>query len=100
MKRFAGSVLGIIAGVAVLTGCNAAQIGKITEDSPEWDCGTMGNRICGPISIDQETKTLTDNMGIVWEYDMSQGYGETLCVSRFEEFGDEVTLLGCTKNWK
>lgn len=23
---------------------------SITEDSPAWDCRTMGNRICGPLS--------------------------------------------------
>lgn len=24
------------------------KLGKITEDSPRWDCRTMGNHVCGP----------------------------------------------------
>lgn len=23
---------------------------RIEEDDPRWDCATMGNRICGPLS--------------------------------------------------
>lgn len=23
------------------------QIQRVHEDSPEWDCATMGNRVCG-----------------------------------------------------
>ena len=40
MKRAAGGLL----VVALVLGAGSA---RVEEDSPWWDCSTMGNRVCG-----------------------------------------------------
>ncbi|WP_122497703.1 hypothetical protein [Mycobacterium attenuatum] len=42
--------------------------GFIPEDDPRWDCGTMGNHVCGPdIVMDRDGQlrdcTVTDSAG-------------------------------------
>lgn len=45
----AGSIAGAMMLGHPMAGAGAMQ--EITEDSPAWDCTTMGNRVCGPQSV-------------------------------------------------
>ena len=31
------------------------SVGYVEEDDPRWDCATMGNRVCGPQELGEET---------------------------------------------
>lgn len=45
-----GLLLALLAGGGAWTlqgGDTAAHQPRVTEDSPQWNCRTMGNRICG-----------------------------------------------------
>ena len=68
MNKLQGAVLPLVIGTALAIGCTvpithslssesapASTVGTVgtlastqpTEDSPEWECRTMGNRACG-----------------------------------------------------
>lgn len=47
--------------IASLAGCAASSTPALTEDSPGWDCATMGNRICTPLD------TRTGTQATAWE---------------------------------
>lgn len=71
MKRFpamaviAAFTLGILTATAVDTLRPAGEpVTEVTEDSADWDCATMGNRVCG-----SDLTTFTD---------MSQPYDRCL----------------------
>lgn len=36
---------------------------RITEDDPRWDCHTMGNKICGPLTYELEPLYVTVHLG-------------------------------------
>jgi hypothetical protein len=67
------------------------------EDDPDFDCHTMGNGICGPVSITQGDKTLHAANGD-FPYLFLQGFADGVCV-----YGDNPltpaqegdTALGC-----
>lgn len=70
------ATLALLGGLAVGTFAPSPGIGSptpavtapaIEEDDPGWDCATMGNRICGPLTEDDRARG--------WDaYDFSQGY--------------------------
>lgn len=44
----------LYAAVEPVPGTPHAAVAQAEEDSPEWDCRTMGNRICGPLPVGTE----------------------------------------------
>lgn len=73
-----GNVLGffIIVAVAVavfsaaLVGLRREVPGPITEDSPGWECSTMGNGLCGPLRVrlgPDGKATVSDATGVIGE---------------------------------
>ena len=77
-----------LAGIALLGACTP-QVGRITEDDPNWDCATQGNGICGPIAgITQSTHTLHAANGD-FPYTFLEGGNDWVCV-----YGDNPRTAG------
>lgn len=57
--RYALTLSAASLALAAIAGCAA----PVTEDSPAWNCATMGNQICGPTTDDDRGAAWN-----VWEY--------------------------------
>ncbi len=51
MKRI---IITAIIAIFTLATSPTYQSSRVTEDSPFWDCKTMGNHICGPVTSYRE----------------------------------------------
>ena len=67
MKQIAAAFVlcfGVTVGLVQL-GQAVAEPATITEDSPEWDCVTMGNRVCGPGNDQGKPAACYDDGGVI-----------------------------------
>jgi len=55
----------LIATLAVLALIPHPARNPIMEDSPDWDCTTMGNRICGPNNAQGAPAGIYDQGGVL-----------------------------------
>lgn len=54
---------GVVAASALVITADARH--PSTEDSPAWDCVTMGNRVCGPTNVQGKTAACYDDGGVI-----------------------------------
>jgi hypothetical protein len=58
----AALVAALICVVLVLAGSFDDPTATVTEDSPGWECDTMGNGICGPVTLTADGRVASPNM--------------------------------------
>lgn len=63
--KAAALALAFVAGAGVGSLHHRAAPPVLQEDDPGWDCATMGNRVCGPVTLHEDNATwwVTDGKG-------------------------------------